>query len=84
MLQPMQSAPRISYKPDDSLVTKVLAHSGNFFLDCVDLGLCQAMGNVKYDLVIRYEDSRFYNFNLLETASKSLEVEINSVDNYSN
>ena len=78
MLHPMQGAPRIGYKKDDSLVTKVLAHSGNFLLDCVDLGLCRAMGNVKYDLIIRYEDSKWYNFNLLETASGSLEIETNS------
>jgi len=82
MLNPMQSAPRMGYKPEDSLITKIFAHSGNFLLDCVDLGLFRAASNVKYDLVIRYEDSKFYDLNLLETATKSSEIEVNSIDNY--
>ncbi len=80
MLDPMQSAPRMGYKPEDSLVTKVIAHTGNFLLDCVDLGLCQAVGNVKYDFMIRYEDSKFYS--LFKTKTKTSEIESNSIDNY--
>lgn len=78
----MQPAPRLGYKPNDSLVTKIFAHSGNFLLDCVDLGLCRAVGNVKSDLIILYEDSRLYDLDLFKTATKSSEIEANSIDKY--
>ena len=74
MFDPMQSVPRMGYKPEDSLATKVLAHSGNFLLNCVDFGIVYAVGEVKRDATDRLEDFLF-DYSPLETATRSLEIE---------
>jgi hypothetical protein len=78
MLHPMQPAPRMGYKRNDSLVTKVGVHTGNFLLNCVDFGVYRAFGEVKNQILDYYEDSRLYDLDLFKTSTKSLEIEINS------
>jgi hypothetical protein len=78
MFNPMQSAPRIGCKPDESLVKKVLAHSGNFLLDWVDLGLARAVGTVRMNASDYYHDSLLFDIDFFETTTKSYQIEINS------
>ncbi len=74
----MQPAPRLGYKPNDSLVTKVAAHTGNFLLNWVDLGIYRAFGEVKRDICDYYEESQLYGLDLFKTSTKSLEIECNT------